>query len=487
MKEARMYPKATHRAVTAAWVLGLATLMGAPSALAAPVRLKLTIDKATLGAGEHARLRVAFLDRDYQPVANDRERTVYLETRSAGPAETGSGDIAPRQATAPAGGTAASEFRAVRRGRLLIRATSDGLAPAQELVTVVAGPAGLLEMLMPAVHAWADDAFAIYPKDHLPVPVNGSSTALFTVTVGRRVEKDEIVRVRVATRPAVPVSYDGRESPGFAEFEIPEGNSNSRQIEISSEKPRLVSVSARIVEARPAAPRGARDEDVAVVQFIPPRPERVVVKPEQTGSSPLWLPLTVSLEDSEHTAITALDRAHTIQMSSRSGVSFDRKRLQLSPTKPTGHATARLGLFSWGELQIVAADVENDLGTGSATVSVRVAATMLLLCAGLSGAFGALSRHAYRVRTSRLLPAWHNGRMKLGLLGNTVFGIGFGEVLYQAGRLGLLHPPLVPSGSAPEDGTLLALALLLGVLGGFGGVVILDRLTERILPAPKAA
>src|SRR5438093_12737145 len=67
MKEALMYAKATYRAVTAAWVLGLATLMGAPSALAAPVRLKLTIDKDTLGAGEHARLRVAFLDRDYQP------------------------------------------------------------------------------------------------------------------------------------------------------------------------------------------------------------------------------------------------------------------------------------------------------------------------------------------------------------------------------------------------------------------------------------
>ena len=479
-----MHPKATRRATTA-FLLGLAVLMGTRSAQAAPGRLKLTIDKTTLRVGEDARLRVGFLDRDYRPVANDRERTIYFETRSAGPAETGSGDIAPRQATVATAGAASSGFRATRQGRLLIRATSDGLAPAQELVTVVAGRSGLLEILVPAVHAWADDTFAIYPKDHLPVPVNGSSTALFTVTVGRRVEKNEVVRVRIATRPAVPVSYDGRESPGFAEFEIPEGNSNSRQIEISSEKPRLVSVSARIVEARPAARRG--DEDVAVVQFVPPRPERVVVRPDQTDASPLWLPLTVELEDSEHTAITALDQAHTIEMSSRRGVSFDRRRLQLSPTKPTGYATARFGFFSWGEMQIVATDVENDLGTGSATVTVRIAASMLVLCAGLSGAFGALSRHVHRVRTTRLMPAWDRGRMKLGLVGHTVFGIGFGEVLYQAGRVGLLHPALVPGGGPPEDGTVFALALLLGVLGGFGGVVILDRLTERILPAPKAA
>jgi len=420
-------------------------------------------------------------------VANDRERTIYLEMRSAGPAETGSGDVAPRQATAPPGGAVTSSFRASRPGRLLIRATSDGLAPAQELVTVVAGRSGLLEMLVPPVHAWTDDAFAIYPKDHLPVPVNGSSTALFTVTVGRKVEKNEVVRVRIATRPAVPVTYDGREAPGFAEFEIPEGNSNSRQIEISSERPRLVSVSARIVEARPAELRGTRDEDVAAVKFVPPRPERVVLKPDQTGASPLWLPLTVGLEDTEHTAITALDQAHTIELSSRSSVSFDRKRLQLSPAKPTGHATARFGFFSWGEQQIVATDLENDLGTGSATVSVRMAASMLLLCAGLSGAFGALSRYVYRVRTHRLLPTRTHGRMEPGLLGNTVFGIGFGEVLYHAGRLGLLHPLLVPGASAPDDGTLLALALLLGVVGGFGGIVILGRLTERILPAPKPA
>jgi hypothetical protein len=420
-------------------------------------------------------------------VANDRDRTVYFETRSAGPAETGSGDIAPSQATAPPGGGAASSFRATRRGRLLIRAASDGLSPAQELVTVVVARSGLLEMFMPSVHAATDYAFAIYPKDHLPVPVNGSSTALFTVTVGRRVERNEVLRVRIATRPAVPVSYDGRRNPGFAEFEIPAGTSQSKQIEISSETPRLVAVSARVIEGWPVAVPGTKDEAAAVVQFVWPRPERVVLKPDPAGATPLWLPLTVSLEDSEHATITALDRAHMIELRSSNGVSFDRKRLQLSPAKPVGHATARFGLLSWGEAQLVAADVENDLGWGSAMVSVHIAASMLVLCAGLSGAFGALSRHVYQVRTTRLLPAWDKGRVKLGLVGHTVFGIGFGEVLYQAGRVGLLHPALVPGGGTPEDGTVLALALLLGVLGGFGGVAILGRLTERILPAPKAA
>src|SRR5438552_9432110 len=336
MKEARMRPKAVPRTAALGLSLGLTALAAAPAALAAPARLKLTIDKTTLKVGEDARLRVGFLGRDYQPAANDRERTIYFETRSAGQMETGAGDVVPRQATSAPDGAAGAAFHATRPGRLLFRATSDGLAPAQELVTVVAGHAGLLEIVMPPVHAWTEDTFAIFPKDHLPVPVNGSSTALFTVAIGRKVEKNELLRVRVSTQPAVPVSYGGRESPGFAEFEIAEGTANSEQVEVSSERPRLVRISARIVEARPAALRGTRAQDVAVVQFVPPRPERVVLKPDEAGVSPLWLPLTVGLEDSEHTAITALDQPHTIELNSRSGVSFDRKRLALSPAKPTG-------------------------------------------------------------------------------------------------------------------------------------------------------
>jgi hypothetical protein len=193
------------------------------------------------------------------------------------------------------------------------------------------------------------------------------------------------------------------------------------------------------------------------------------------------------LEANEDAIITALDQAHMIELRSSNGVSFDRKRLQLSPAKPVGHATARFGLLSWGEAQLVAADVENDLGWGSAMVSVHIAASMLVLCAGISGAFGALSRYVYLVRTTRLLPAWDKGRVKLGPRGPHALRYRLRRGPLSCGARWAASARAGSGGRHARRRTVLALALLLGVLGGFGGVVILGRLTERILPAPKPA
>jgi hypothetical protein len=62
-----------------------------------------------------------------------------------------------------------------------------------------------------------------------------------------------------------------------------------------------------------------------------------------------------------------------------------------------------------------------------------------------------------------------------GRVGNAFFGILFGLVLYQAVELGLVVVRQV----TPEAWTL---AFFLGVLGGFGGILVLERLIDRVLP-----
>jgi len=79
---------------------------------------------------------------------------------------------------------------------------------------------------------------------------------------------------------------------------------------------------------------------------------------------------------------------------------------------------------------------------------------------------------------SLILPNWSSGYLHLGLLGNVPFSFLFGYVLFQAAALGLLlgyqHAPAIAS-TRP-------FAFFFGVLGGVGGIAVLDRLLDRIFP-----
>src|SRR5881396_747670 len=125
------------------FVLAL-TVLGGPGntprvTLQAPTqRLRLTINPATLRVGETARLTVDFLDSQFQPVANDRNRTIDFAQLPSGTGQAGSGTFSPSQVSVPRGAqsSATATFRAGSPGKVLIRATAPALAPPQTLVVV---------------------------------------------------------------------------------------------------------------------------------------------------------------------------------------------------------------------------------------------------------------------------------------------------------------------------------------------------------------
>src|SRR3989454_7235303 len=113
------------------------TVLGGPGdtprvTLQAPTqRLRLTINPATLRVGETARLTVDFLDSQFQPVANDRNRTIDFAQLPSGTGQAGSGTFSPSRVTVPRGAqsSATATFRAGSPGKVLIRATAPNLAP----------------------------------------------------------------------------------------------------------------------------------------------------------------------------------------------------------------------------------------------------------------------------------------------------------------------------------------------------------------------
>src|SRR5438034_11685088 len=102
------------------FVLAL-TVLGGPGdtprvTLQAPTqRLRLTINPATLRVGETARLTVDFLDSQFQPVANDRNRTIDFAQLPSGTGEAGRGTFWPSRVSVPRG--AQPDATAPRRPR----------------------------------------------------------------------------------------------------------------------------------------------------------------------------------------------------------------------------------------------------------------------------------------------------------------------------------------------------------------------------------
>jgi hypothetical protein len=116
-------------------------------------------------------------------------------------------------------------------------------------------------------------------------------------------------------------------------------------------------------------------------------------------------------------------------------------------------------------------------------VEVTVVASLATLfgAAGFGGVLGGLARYVYKVQSLALLPRRVKGTVEPGILGNGLFSALVGIVVFQAMEYGIRNPAWVLKG-VPENG---ALAFFLGVLGGFGGVMTLDRCVEFLLPASR--
>src|SRR5262245_55114678 len=142
------------RHVAALLVASVAAVSGAAAAGGGPMRLQVRVDSPLLQAGASVQVAVVFLDDHFRPVPNDRHRTVRIDLLSTGDGTAGRADILPAQIKVPAG-AASSTARLVARssGSLLLRATSDGLAPGEAVVRIRGSAAALSDWLMVPVHA----------------------------------------------------------------------------------------------------------------------------------------------------------------------------------------------------------------------------------------------------------------------------------------------------------------------------------------------
>jgi hypothetical protein len=117
-------------------------------------------------------------------------------------------------------------------------------------------------------------------------------------------------------------------------------------------------------------------------------------------------------------------------------------------------------------------------------LTVVMSAYVLVSFAGLGGLLGGLARESYKGHFRQIIPKWRQGRLQVGVLGHMLFGSLFGVILFQAANLGLVTAASIPKLAAqgrPMAQTL-TFAFFFGVLGGFGGIVILARLLEKVLP-----
>jgi hypothetical protein len=194
------------------------------------------------------------------------------------------------------------------------------------------------------------------------------------------------------------------------------------------------------------------------------------------------LPLSVRVGDRDRQPIRNLTAQHQIQLSPETshvtfGVHFDPELVSLEPDHPAHQSFLRLSGFPLtDEIRVLARDrdAETDLLPGELAVMVVANPFAILVLAGIGGILGGLARQVYEVRPSRIWPARIGTRLEPGLIGNVVFSVLFGVVMFLGVKLGVLDPGGFTGAAASR-------AFLLGVLGGFGGILVLQRMTQRAL------
>ncbi|MGH9162264.1 MAG: hypothetical protein ACRD2X_20040 [Vicinamibacteraceae bacterium] len=465
--------------MAAALIGALASLaLSAEPSSAEPARLRITIDRPVVEVGSRTPVILELLDREFQPTPNDRDRMVRFEIRQTRNNGEGAGAVDPNPITVPSSALrdSTASFTAAEAGSVLVRATSDGLAPGEVIIRIDQAQSFVSRLLFPVLHAQRTRPFEILPRGHEPFPLNDRSTAQFTIFVNDPVPSGRHLRYRVDTEPAVRIRYgkdQQSEGVGVATIEIAAGRWQSEPFHVSAPS----DPGAVVIRAQ-SLPTGHVDQ--ARVEFVPPVPARVGLEP-QTGtvtSHQRIVPLEVQLLDRDGLPLQALDRPHLIEIESDSGSQrVEPQRITLSATRLQGSSRLYLPRLRLGGTVKVFARSEN-VAHGEAQLQVVAAAWALLVLAWLGGFLGGLARHIYRVRTPHIWPRRLKGRLEPGLIGNALFSALSGVVLFQAIDLGIFHA-LDQLGQAHGNATL---AFVLGVAGGFAGVVVFEALTDRLLP-----
>ena len=454
-------------------------LTAATPLLAEPARLRLSVLPASVDVGASAGVTVAFLDRDFRQVTNDRDRIIRLSIRPAGGRVDAAGEIQPTVRVAAGSSVAPGiRFTATRAGMLRVWAESDGLAPADALVRVGAGSTLLQRLLEPVVHAQAAGGFDILGEKKISFSAlpSGRLYIVLDEPVTRKVSW------QITTNPSARMRYRDRTSDGSSIVDIQTG---AQSDPIILEPPALGAI-AVVAKRLPNGPTVRTD-----VQVIPEVASRVSLAPSRArlASDIALLPLAIRLVGEDGAPLRALAGAHHIDLKSRTkNWQFD-KRIILSPENPIANQVLEIPRFRLGAtLNLLASDSTGSLTGDTMDLQVVAARSAVLLLAMFAGMLGSLTRFFYRDRNLHMYPRVVHGRMEHGLLVNGAFGALFGVVLLQAGDVGLLH--MVVRNADHEE---LRIAFLLGVAGGFAGVRVFDRLSKlglqlvprRRVPSPS--
>ncbi len=201
-----------------------------------------------------------------------------------------------------------------------------------------------------------------------------------------------------------------------------------------------------------------------------------LIGPARVQSGGSGYPVTVRLVDASGT-LQAADWDREIKLSATSG-RFEPARVLV----PKDREEAMVTYYSPDSLGADTLRADGRLlAAGERQVEVVASATVLFLFAALGGVLGGAARYVYKVQSLALLPRRVKGRLEPGLLGNGLFSALVGIVAFQAGQFGAHNPGWDVKG-IPDSG---AFGFFLGVLGGFAGVLALDRFVEFFLPAPR--
>jgi hypothetical protein len=115
---------------------------------------------------------------------------------------------------------------------------------------------------------------------------------------------------------------------------------------------------------------------------------------------------------------------------------------------------------------------------GQLGIKVVITTLVLLLWAGLGGMLGGIARHVYKDKVRHIKWAWVRGQLEVGLMGHALLSIVIGIFFFLTVTVGLVK---IAQFEATQTW-----AFLLGMLGGFGGVFVLQKVLGLVFPAEKA-
>jgi len=455
----------------------------------ASLRLKLSPDEV-LSPGQTVAVSVAFADAGGAACPSDQRRRVMLSVSgSGGVLEQDHVDVEAGQWV-----SAAVTFRAVSSGDVFINARTPGLAASQVVVSIRSRKSrwelGLFETAV-----FADPGVSFALKARAP---NATAARAGSWEVGNPVtiyaildEARDVSRravLEVWTEPQTPwidvgsVRSDGGRAKGpitglHTAVTLP-GRSDDGEL----------CVFARIVE------EGAgRPPQTECLHFERPVASRIAFDPQLLTISAYEtdVPLTVVLVNQFDGYNTTAGESHNIELISHNANARvepqspcslpERAGTCLRLNAARGRATLKWSRLPAGtQIKLTARDVDDtqDLHEGTAEITIVAKPAALALLAAFGGCLGGLARLFYL----GVSLAGRN-RSRLDSRGFVHLGFSglFGVILFQATGVAL---GLLPSAASATG---LGQAFVLGTVGGYGGIVVLGRLFDQVLPAAKTA